>query len=147
MPPKECAVRFGNGVGDRYPSGVHLSEAISDKIIESVRGHLPPQITVMRKGGRSLRVRSSAERFSVSHSRSAAFGHVPRRAALGDATAGAFKNVLRAVNDHFKGLDLQWPGLDFGPVEIRTWADRDLVRAEITDRHGTSIAFAPVAID
>lgn len=57
----------------------------------------------------------------------------------------AFKNVLRDVNDHFKRLDQHWPGLDFGPVEIRTWVEAGSVHATITDRHGSTLTFQPVA--
>jgi hypothetical protein len=94
---------------------VKLDPVLADRILESVRGHLPPEVTITRRGSGVLRVRARWERF-------------------GDE-----------VSRQLRSDDTHWPGLDYGPVEILCRIEGDDIHAEIVDRHGTRITLAPVA--
>jgi hypothetical protein len=124
---------------------VRLDQSLADRILESVREHLPPEVQIDRRGRRVARIKARWERFSVSYGRSAAFAHVRRGDSAAQATEGCLRVVLDEVTRQLRSGDMHWPGLDYGPVEIRCHIEGDDVHAEIVDRHGTTITFPPVS--
>ena len=122
-----------------------LDLVLADRILESVREHLPPEVTISRRGPRVLRIKARWERFGGSYSTTAAFAHVRRRDSAAHAVQGCLRIVLDEVTRQLRSDDQHWPGLDYGPVEIQCRIQDDDVHAEITDRHGTTLTFAPVS--
>lgn len=124
---------------------VRLDAQLADRILASVREHLPPQVTIKRKRRKGLRIRSSWERFSHHYGGVSAFAHVRRSDSPSKATERCLTMVLDEVTRHLRNDDQRWPELDYGPVQIETRTSGDVVHADITDRHGTKITFPPVA--
>jgi hypothetical protein len=117
--------------------------------VESLRTRLPRGNRLAEGIARSsFRIPSEGERGrgGTGHFSSAAFGHVSRFVSAEDATVTCVRDLLRTVTRVLNQCDPAWPGLDFGPVEIRSWAAANQVHAEITDRQGASIQFPAVVI-
>jgi hypothetical protein len=123
---------------------MRLDGRIADRIVESVRQHLPDEVSLHRRRA-TLVVRSRWERFSHDTSSSAVFAHLSPR----DDVQAAAKECLGAALDLVTGALTRaghhWPDLDYGPVTVRTWLDaKGAACGEITDRNGTAIIFLPV---
>jgi hypothetical protein len=125
---------------------VHLDEAVSDRIVDAVRPHLPPQVTIRRSSPRTLHVKTVKSRFEIGYGSAAAFAHASRSEGPAQSAATVFKIVLHEVTTTLRDIDMHWPGLDFGPVEIETGTDGEVVTAKITDRHGAVLSFDPVRL-
>ena len=124
-----------------------LDPVLAERILESVRLQLPPEVTIKRAGRGTLRVRSSWAKHEVSYLSSNAFGGVRRWASPAQGTSQCFTSVLTALTDVLRRDDRCWPGLDFGPVTTTLTDDGVYVRAEIIDRHGATVSFAPVSME
>lgn len=121
-----------------------LNAEDAERVLTSVRQHLPPQVTVRLTGRGTLLVKSKPKRSEWAGSSSNAFGHLSKRTRRDKAITLAMREVLNMVTFHLRDNGGQWPGLDYGPVVTKTWTDGATVLATVTDRHGAVLHFPPV---
>jgi hypothetical protein len=124
---------------------VKLDTELSDRIIDAIRPHLPQSTTIRRRRRRVLVVITRKKRFERATSSSASFGHLSRRSTHVRATANALEEVLRTIGRHLQMVELRWPGLAWGPVEITTSIVGTDVHALITDVEGSVLSLPPIA--
>src|ERR1700722_16155778 len=116
-----------------------LDQPASEQIMAAVRTLLPEGVTIRRRGARLITKHKSA-RFEWNSSSSPAFGHISGRNSRAGALAIGYRETLRSITSFLTALNLRWPGLAWGPVEVNVKADGDLVRAELIDTEGHSIS-------
>ncbi len=134
---RECA----KGLAVVPSALVKLDQEGSDQILAAVRTLLPEGVNAYRKGSGNLIIKYKRARSERHTSSSPAFGHMSGRNSRAGALAIGYRRTLREITNFLTRVDLRWPGLAWGPVEIDVKVVNGSVEARLTDTEGHVIEF------
>src|SRR4051794_15644196 len=92
-----------------------------------------------------VRVRYKRKRFDSYTSRSAPFAHIRGRQTPAEQIGTGLREALRTVTTDLRRLELRWPGLAWGPVDVNVSVQDEQAIATLTDVNGARLTIGPIS--